>query len=405
MAAQAWFSRGDVEVAPGTVVVLQLTVANLADTTDSFVITPAGLAAAWTTITPSTVTLFGGTQQEIEVRVAPPLLPSTGAGPTSLSVRIVPQSDPDEVRTVDTVLDVTSVVDRRLDMLQPAQRGRYGALYEIMLENRGNSQASCRMYLIDPTGRLEADFDPPTAGCEPGVSTLVRARVKATGMQWERRPRTIPFRIDATETGCPTTTATATFVQSPVVPERILGRLVGAAVGLVLLGLAWVAVVRPVVRDAAADAARDAVRGVQTTGSTVPGDEPADPDTSTPVVIAPTEDEGTIINIPLSVASAVGVAASADYEVPAGKRLQVTDIVVQNPNGDQGVLVVQRDGETLYTFRLDNILGDTGVSLVTPIELRAGQQLIVTVTCGGVGDPTFPTCAENVFASGVLLKL
>ncbi len=403
MAAQAWFSRGDVEVAPGTVVVLQLTVANLADTTDSFVITPAGLAAAWTTITPSTVTLFGGTQQEIEVRVAPPLLPSTGAGPTSLSVRIVPQSDPDEVRTVDTVLDVTSVVDRRLDMLQPAQRGRYGALYEIMLENRGNSQASCRMYLIDPTGRLEADFDPPTAGCEPGVSTLVRARVKATGMHWERRPRTIPFRIDATETGCPTTTATATFVQSPVVPERILGRLVGAAAGLVLLGLAWVAVGRPVVRDTAADAARRRGSGVQTTGSTVPGDEPADPDTSTRGGRAH-RGRGHDHQHPAQRRQRGRVAASADYEVPAGKRLHITDIVVQNPNGDQGVLVVQRDGETLYTFRLDNILGDTGVSLVTPIELRAGQQLIVTVTCGGVGDPTFPTCAENVFASGVLLK-
>ena len=46
MAAQAWFSRGDVEVAPGTITVLQLTLVNLADTTDSFVITPSGLSAA-----------------------------------------------------------------------------------------------------------------------------------------------------------------------------------------------------------------------------------------------------------------------------------------------------------------------------------------------------------------------
>jgi hypothetical protein len=402
MAAQAWFSRGDVEVAPGTVVVLQLTVVNLADTTDSFVITPAGLAAAWTTITPSTITLFGGTQQDIEVRVAPPLLPGTGAGPTSLSVRIVPQSDPDEVRSVDTVLDITTVVDRRLDVLQPAQRGRYGAMFEMMLENRGNSQASCRLYLIDPTGRLEAEFDPPTAGVEPGVSTLVRAKVRATRMQWERRPRTIPFRIDAAETGCPTTTATATFVQSPVVPERVLGRLVGLGAALVLLALAWVAVVRPAVRDAA----RDAVAGVPAApASTVVGQEPDDTDTSTPQVVLPAaDDEGVIINIPLPVISSVGAAVSVDYEVPKGKRLRITDIVVQNPNGDQGVMLVLRDTETLYTFRLDNILGDTGVALVTPIELRAGQRLIVNVTCGGVGDPTVPNCTQNVFASGVLLK-
>lgn len=400
MAAQAWFSRGDVEVAPGTITVLQLTLVNLADTTDSFVITPSGLSAAWTTITPSTVTLFGGTQQDIEVRVAPPLLPSTGAGPTSLSVRIVPQSDPDEVRTVDTVLEVAPVVDRRIEVLQPAQRGRYGAMFEMMFENRGNAHAACRMYLVDPTGRLEADFDPPTAGAEPGVSTLVRARVRATGMQWERRPRTIGFRIDATETGCPTTTATATFVQTPVFPERLLGRLVGIAAALALLTVAWVAVVRPAVRDVA----RDAVRGSQSTATTVAGQQPANPDESTPTVAVPATDEGTIVNIALPVNAAVGTATSGDYKVPAGRTLHITDIVVQNPNGDQGVLLVQRDNETLYTFRLDNFLGDTTVPLVTPIELRSGQKLVVTVTCGGVGDPTITTCAENVFASGRLLK-
>jgi len=256
------------------------------------------------------------------------------------------------------------------------------------------------MYLVDPTGRLEADFDPPTAGAEPGVSTLVRARVRATGMQWERRPRTIGFRIDATETGCPTTTATATFVQTPVFPERLLGRLVGIAAALALLTVAWVAVVRPAVRDVA----RDAVRGSQSTATTVAGQQPANPDESTPTVAVPATDEGTIVNIALPVNAAVGTATSGDYKVPAGRTLHITDIVVQNPNGDQGVLLVQRDNETLYTFRLDNFLGDTTVPLVTPIELRSGQKLVVTVTCGGVGDPTITTCAENVFASGRLLK-
>ena len=104
MAAQAWFSRGDVDDAPGTVAVLQLTVVNLGDTTDTFVLTPSGMAAAWTTINPATLTLFGGTQQVVDLEVFPPLLPSTTAGPTSLSVRIVPQSDPDEVRTAPASL-------------------------------------------------------------------------------------------------------------------------------------------------------------------------------------------------------------------------------------------------------------------------------------------------------------
>lgn len=406
MAAQAWFSDGDVTVAPGSSVVLHLTVANLADTTDSFVITPAGLAAAWTTITPSTITLFGGTQQDVEVRVAPPLLPGTSSGNTSLTVRVVPNSDPDEVRTVDVVIAVGTVVDRHVEVLQPAQRARRAATYEMMLENRGNSQATCRMYLVDPTGRLEADFDPPSAGAEPGTSTLVKARVTTTRLQWERRPRTITFRVDAAEAGHPTASATATFVQEPVLPQRLVGRAVAVAAALVLIAIAWFTVVRPAVQDAA----RDAVRGDGQAPVTTSVIDDVTGSMVTVVVTTMPEndpgagaDEGTIANIALPMGVAVGETGAIDFTVPAGQRLQVTDIVVQNPNGDQGTLLVQRDDVTLYLFRLDNIVGDSSVSLVTPIEFGAGQRLVVTVTCAAVGDPTVAMCAQNVFASGVLL--
>ena len=47
MAAQAWFSLDQVDVAPGSTVVLQLTVVNLADTTDAPYANHLGLAKAW----------------------------------------------------------------------------------------------------------------------------------------------------------------------------------------------------------------------------------------------------------------------------------------------------------------------------------------------------------------------
>ena len=399
MAAQAWFSSGEIDVTPGSVAVLRLTVVNLSDTTDSFVLTPAGMAAAWTTIEPATLTLFGGTQQDVEIQVAPPLLPSTTAGPTSLSVRVVPQRDPDDVRSAETMLNIAASHQRRLDVLQPAQRARYAATYEMMLENRGNTQATCRMHLIDPSGRVEADFDPPTAGVEPGASTLVRARVRARGLQWERRSRTVTFRLDADEPGSPTASASATFVQAPVFPER-LGGWAMAAIGVVAASLlAWVAVVRPAVRDAADDAVAKALPGT----TTVVGASSGDPTASNPPSTLAGDEDGEIANIPLPVSVAVGQTDSKRFTVPSGQRLRVTDIIVQNPNGDQGTLLVQRNSVTLYSFRLDNILGDTAVSLVTPIEFLAGEQLVITVACSGVGDPTTPTCTQNVFASGIVL--
>ena len=59
MAAQGWFAEGDVEVAPGTTAVLSLTIVNLAETTDSFVLTPVGMAAGYTTIEPATLPSSG----------------------------------------------------------------------------------------------------------------------------------------------------------------------------------------------------------------------------------------------------------------------------------------------------------------------------------------------------------
>ena len=83
--------------------------------------------------------------------------------------------------------------------------------------------------------------------------------------------------------------------------------------------------------------------------------------------------------------------------------LHLTDLIVQNPNGDQGSLTIQRNEVVLFTYRLDNIFSDVFVPLVTPIEFLTGQDLIIIVTCVGVGDQTVGTCAPKVTASGLLL--
>ena len=406
MAAQAWFSLDQVDVAPGSTVVLQLTVVNLADTTDSFVITPSGLAAAWTTIEPATLTMFGGTQQVVAVEVRPPLLPSTTAGPMLLSVRIVPHSDPDDVRGAETTIVIGGSQSRRLDVLQPAQRGRKRATFEMMLENRGNTPASCRLRVIDPSGRVEGEFDPPAAGVEPGASTLIRLKLRTKGLQWERRARTLPFRIDADQIGSPTATAEATFVQVPMVPERLVGRLVAIGGVLALIAAAWFTVVKPAIRDAADDAVADAqvaVASTIVTGPTNPPGPTTPGDTTPPTVITAVDDSGQPTVIPFAPVAAQGETIEQRFAVPAGQVLHVTDLIVQNPNADQGTLTIQRNEVVLFTYRLDNIFSDVGVPLVTPIEFVTGQDVVVVITCVGIGDQTVGTCNPKVIASGVLL--
>ena len=404
MAAQAWFSRSDIEVVPGTSAVFQLTIVNLGDTTESFSLAPVGLAAGWTTIRPGSVTLFGGSQEVVDVEVHPPLLPSTTAGPPALTVRIVPQSDPDDVGSSETTLQVGPTFTRRLHMLQPALRARRTAVYEMMLENQGNTQASCRLHLLDPTGRVDGDFDPPAVGVEPGASSLVRLKLHANRLQWQRRSRTVQFTIDADQPGCPTASAPVTFVQASMVPERLFSRLVALLLIAAALGAVWAGLVRPAIRHAADDAvAKQLPEAISSTSvaAVTPVVSPSDsvPVTTT-VAAAPVVNEGTLYSTLLAPKAPAGQTASVTVDVPAGSTFQLTDFALQNPDKDAGVAVLLNATNEIYRLSLGDVqLGVARQSWVSPIEVTGGTSLVFEVICSGANDPS-GNCTTSMLVSG-----
>ena len=402
MAAQAWFSRDDIEVVPGTSAVFQLTIVNLGDTTETFSLAPVGLAAGWTTIRPGSVTLFGGSQEVVDIEVHPPLLPSTTAGPTALTVRIVPQSDPDDVGSSETTLQVGPTFTRRLHMLQPALRARRTAVYEMMLENQGNTQASCRLHLLDPTGRVDGDFDPPAAGVEPGASSLIRLKVHANRLLWDRRSRTVQFTIDADQPGCPTASAPVTFVQASMIPDRLFGRLLAVLATVIALGLVWFGMVKPAIRDAADDAVAEQLPAAISSTSVV--STPLLPNESIPATTVANSpqtpvDEGVLFSKLLAPAAPAGQTLAVTVDVPAGSTFQLTDFALQNPDKDAGVAVLMNSTAPIYTLALGDVVGDKRVSLVSPIEVLGGTQLVFQVACSGGGDLS-GNCTTSMLVSG-----
>lgn len=405
MAAQAWFSRSDIEVVPGTSAVFQLTIVNLGDTTETFSLAPVGLAAGWTTIQPGSVTLFGGSQEVVDVEVRPPLLPSTTAGPTALTVRIVPQSDPDDVGSSETTLQVGPTFTRRLHMLQPALRARRTAIYEMMLENQGNTQASCRLHLLDPTGRVDGDFDPPAVGVEPGASSLVRLKLHANRLQWERRSRTVQFTIDADQPGCPTASAPVTFVQASMIPERLFGRLLALLAIAVALGIVWVGLIKPAIRDAADDSVGKQLPLAMSSTTVVTVAPVILPNDSIPVssVVAPPAaavDQGTLFSKLLAPAAPAGQPASATIDIPAGTTFQLTDVALLNPDKDRGIAVLMDGTTEVYRWSLEDVnLGDKARSWVSPIEFPGGTALVFEVVCNAAGGTT-GSCTTTMLVSG-----
>jgi hypothetical protein len=392
---QAWFDVEVAHVQPGQTVTLELTVSNLSDTTDSCSLSPTGLAAAWTTITPASITLFGGSQQTVSVQVTPPRLPSTTAGPTGLGVRLVPQHDPDDVEHCEITLDIGTTTDRRITMMQPVLRGRRRATYELLVENRGNAQANCSLYLIDPTGRLDGRFDPPAAGVEPGGSSLVRLKLTATRRHWERRSRTLPFRIDADEPRVASVSADASFVQTPMIPERLGARLGGLAVAAGAVALVWTLAVRPAIDDAAERAVADLAPAPATTVMTT---EPSTPEPS-----GTATEDGEPFSTVFTSGGPAAETSSQSYTVPAGKVLLVTDYVVQNPFADAGTARL-RIGERELQWDMSLHLDGTDVvnRLLTPLQVLGGERVVFEVDCAEVGRAGSASCSATALIAGRL---
>jgi hypothetical protein len=402
MAVQAIFEGNEVDVAPGGLAVLQLTVLNLGDTTDTFALAPAGMAGAWTSIHPPTVTLFGGTSETVDVEVRPPKLPSTADGATGLTVRVVPQSAPDDVVTAETRLVVSPSHDRRLTVLQPALRSRRSAIFEVMLENEGNTHASCRMHLVDPTGRVDGEFDPPSIGVEPGAIGITRLKLRASRWQWQRQARPLPFSVEAEQPTCPTVIAPATLVQAPVLPDHLGGRLLGLAAALAAVALAWVSVIAPAIDQRVDDALSDAIEesGLVGPGASVPPEsETTVATTAPPTTLAPR----TPFSTRLQSDAAAGATGTAVYEVPNGSVLAISDLLLQNPGTDEGTVTLLRNDEVLFRWSLGTVFGDVVRPFVTPIQLSGGEQLRMQVDCTLVGDAAAGVCTPGIVVSGELI--
>ena len=76
------------------------------------------------------------------------------------------------------------------------------------------------------------------------------------------------------------------------------------------------------------------------------------------------------------------------FTVPNGKLLELTDVVLENPDGVQGTMTLQRSGRALLVVNLANFR-DLDYHFVSPITVGAGQQLQLVLTCcAGAASPS-----------------
>jgi len=292
------------------------------------------------------------------------------------------------------------------------------------------------------TGKQEGEelrlgFTPERRSLQPGESAEVGLRVRARKLIWFGAPATWPFEVNAVESEGADAEAgqpgrpeplPGEFAQMPLLPKWLL--IVLAA--LLALLVAWFALVRPAVRSTAKEAGtkaaqeenRERPQGGAATGGTTGGDPAGGQGQEQGKATGPGTDgtggagtggSGTTGGVgtvnsqqsseTIDVETGAGAKKDGTYRVPKGKVFGVTDIVVANFQGDEGVLTISFGERKITTIALETFRNQD-YHWVTPIRIQENATVTASVTCSKPGTPATGTqasgCHQVLNVSGVL---
>ncbi|MET9657985.1 hydrolytic protein [Streptomyces sp. NPDC006510] len=436
MTTSAELETPTVTVSPGAEATTTLTVRNDGDIVEAYTLEVVGDCAAWSTVEPARVSLYPGTSEVVTVRLAPPRSHEVRAGEIPLGVRVLPAEHPESVAVPEATVVVGPFHELRAELDPGRRSGWLGARFRTSVQNRGNTAVDVALTGKQPGEELRLAFTPGQRRLEPGESAEMGLRVRARKLIWFGKPVTWPFEVEAArsnerdagseQSGRPEALP-GEFAQLPVLPRWLL--IVLAA--LLALLLAWFALVRPAVRSTAKQAAneaaqektpRDEQQGGATEGGTGGQEKNQDqgngegkPNTSggsgsggsssgTGGGTGGTQQSSATIDVQ----TGSGAEKKGTYRVPEGKVFGITDIVVANFQGDEGVLTISFGERKITTIALETFRNQD-YHWVTPIQIQENDTVTASVTCAKPGTPATGTqaseCHQVLNVSGVLSDL
>ncbi|MHB9858035.1 COG1470 family protein [Streptomyces sp. YIM S03343] len=423
-------------VTPGDIATTSLTVRNYSDIVEAYDLEVIGDCAAWTTVEPERVSLYPGTSETVTLRLAPPRSPEIRAGEMPLGVRVLPNEHPESVKILETIVHVGEFHELQAELAPRRRRGWLRGRYLLSVRNQGNTPVQVRFAPGQAGEELGFAFAPAEPKLEPGESTEVRLRVRTAKPVWFGNPVVWPFTVDTRETGQQEETAEARwdepvvrppldaeFVQIPIFPKWLLAVLAA----LLALLLAWFALVRPAVRSAAKEAATKAVQPRPTPAGDQPGGQ--SPGTGADNQPGAGQESGAATgsgggggssagsgtaagagqqsSATIDLKTGTGQTKTGTYKVPENSIFGVTDIVVANFQGDEGVMTITFGDRKITTIALETFRNQD-YHWVTPIKIPENDTVTVNVTCAKPGTPATgqqaQECHEVLNVSGVLSR-
>ncbi|WP_173160319.1 COG1470 family protein [Phytohabitans suffuscus] len=418
-------STTSLSVNPGETVTCELRIRNSGQVVDQFRLEPLGTVAKWLTVEPELLNLFPGEEGSAVLTLNPPRSPDVPAGPTPFAVRASSREAPEWSETVEGSVEVAPFTDTTA-WLHPRtlRRGRRGT-FRLYVDNRGNRSIESELAALDVDNLLTFALRERRVVTAPGTASVVKLRAKvrktfAKGAD-QLRPFQVLIRLGEEEP----ITADGALKQRQLLPTWLVPALAVTAAAAMAFAVLWFTTLRPVLNSAARaeeraealaeevesvkqEAQRAGERAEQAQRAAQSGSDGAGTGTGTNASLAPGPGTGDAGAAPpgtepydFRIAGNAAVAGgfhTTSFTVPAGRILMVTDIVLQNPRGDSGLLRVQRGSTVLLETGLENFR-DLDYHFVEPLSFSAGQKVTLAVDCTNGGDVE---CTPAVYFSGQL---
>jgi hypothetical protein len=431
MSVTANLEESPVSIEPGGEATVSVQVLNSGTTVEEFRFEVVGPCAAWTTVGPQSVSLLPGHTDTTTLTLRPPRSPHVAPGQTPLGLRITPSGEPGQAVVSERTVTVLPFTDITAELVPRTSHSVWRGRHKVAVDNTGNVPLTALLTTREADGRARPTFDPPELEVPPGEARFAALHLRPNSRLWRGTPITHPFQavvaakpVDGLDRPDPVH-LDGTYEQQAILPSWLPRALIAAVlIGAAVVGL-WFTVLRPTVRSAAREAADKQLAGstsnasAGTDGKGKPGSSAGSGSSSGTGASSGASggpggsggSGGSGGGIPRSAQLQIQDAVSGDantmtaYTVPDGHTFELTDLLVQNPQGDAGTLIVSAQGGRIINLAMENFR-DFDYHLVTPIEVLAGRTVIVSVNCRDVGKPVKApapsTCEESVLLGGTL---
>jgi hypothetical protein len=368
----------------------------------------------------------------------------------------VPKDDPVGAAVGEGTVDVGTFVELGAELQPGTGRARFTGKFETAVDNRGNLAVPVRINGNDTEQALEFDIKPAQIDSQPGSAHFAKIGVKPLRRLWRGQPKNHPFQVvvepqaRVTEMPPPGDDATApmatphppivlngNLLQEPIIPKWLLKAVLLLIALILLLFILWKTLIKPSVESAARDVAVEEVAPVSSAVAAIAPDVSEAATQASEAAGAAEEAAGAAAeaagaaedaaagggggggggggalgnvfnetteptNFRLTVDTGLGATAASTpgQVIGANQTFALTDLILQNPSGDQGRIQVLINGTVILESALQNFR-DLDFHFVAPYVVPEGQAITIQVACDAtqIPNPTDP-CSDAVSFSG-----